>query len=57
MPIDPVFTSFIMQISCKLPFKVNVTLIIRLKLCRYYCDMYKIQIYKIQINQNKRKNR
>ncbi len=48
MPIDPVFTSFIMQISCKLPFKVNVILIIRLKLCRYYCDMYITIVYALK---------
>ncbi len=29
MTIDPVFTSFIMLISCKLPVKVNLILIIR----------------------------
>ncbi len=44
MTIDPVFTSFIKLISCKLPVKVNLILIIRLKLCSHYCDIYKIQM-------------
>ncbi len=44
MAIAPVFTSFIMQISCKLPVKVNLIIIIRLKLCSHYCDIYKIQM-------------
>ncbi len=44
MTIDPVFTSFIMMISCKLPVKVNLIIIIRLKLCSHYCDIYKMQM-------------
>ncbi len=66
MVIDPVFTSFIMQISCKLSVKVNLILIIRLKLCSHYCDIQDTDVLTafislvcvklFNVNQNKSKN-